>query len=165
LPLSEVPKGTNIYIDANIFLFIAFEEKHFEESKIFLKRVHKKEVNGFVSIVVLDEVLFKLIQAEASVTFKIPLHSTVQFLKKNQDKIQELTKCWNAIEKILSLNITILDAPKDFRFVMNNCKEYKLMTRDSLHVSVMKSNGIQHIATNDGDFKRVPGITVWTPDR
>ena len=92
MPLSDVPKGTNIYIDANIFLFIAFMEKHFEESKDFLKKVHKKEVNGFVSIVVLDEVLFKLIQAEASVLFKIPLHATVQFLKKNPDKIQELTK-------------------------------------------------------------------------
>jgi predicted nucleic acid-binding protein len=138
-------------------------EKHFEESKDFLKRVHEKEVNGFVSIVVLDEVLFKLIQAEASVIFKIPLYATVQFLKKNPDKIQELTKCWNALEKILSLNITILDAPKDFRLVMNNCREYKLMTRDALHVSVMKSNGITHIATGDGDFKRVPEVTVWTP--
>ncbi|NJD76226.1 MAG: PIN domain-containing protein [Candidatus Methanoperedens sp.] len=104
MPLSDIPKGTNIYIDANIFLFIAFKEKHFDESKGFLKRVQKKELNGFMSIVVLDEVLFKLIQAEASVTFKIPLHVTVQFLKKNPDNIQELTKCWNAIEKILSLN-------------------------------------------------------------
>jgi len=64
LSLPDVPKGTDTYIDANIFLFIAFKEKHFEESKEFLKRVHKKEVNGFISIVVLDEVLFKLIQAE-----------------------------------------------------------------------------------------------------
>ena len=163
MPLSDVPNGTNTYIDANIFLFIAFKEKHFDESKNFLKRVHKKEVNGFISIVVLDEVLFKLIQAEASLIFKIPLHATVQFLKKNPDKIQELTKCWNALEKILSLNITILEAPKDFRLVMNNCKEYKLMTRDALHVSVMKSNGITHITTGDGDFKRVPWVTVWTP--
>jgi len=77
LPLSDVSKGTNTYIDANIFLFIAFKEKHFEESKDFLKRVHNKEVNGFISIVVLEEVLFKLIQAEASITFKIPLHATV----------------------------------------------------------------------------------------
>jgi len=124
LPLSDVPKGTNTYIDANIFLFIAFKEKHFEESKDFL-----------------------------------------QFLKKNPDKIQELTKCWNALEKILSLNITILDTPKDFRLIMNNCKEYKLMTRDALHVSVMKSNGISHIATGDEDFKGVQGLTVWIPIR
>ncbi len=46
---------------------------------------------------------------------------------------------------------------------MNNCKEYKLMTRDALHVSVKKSNGITHITTGDEDFKGVPGVTVWTP--
>jgi predicted nucleic acid-binding protein len=89
----------------------------------------------------------------------------VQFLKKNPDKIRDLTKCWAALDKILSLNITILDAPKDFRSVMNICREYRLMTRDALHVSVMKSQGLQHIATNDEDFKGVPGITVWTPVR
>lgn len=37
------------------------------------------------------------------------------------------------------------------------------MTRDALHVSVMKSNGITHITTGDEDFKRVPWVTVWTP--
>lgn len=121
------------------------------------------EINGFISIVVLDEVLFKLIQAEASEKFDISLHSTVQFLKKNPGRIQELTRCWYALDKILSLNITTLDVPKDFHFVMNICKNSKLMTRDALHLSVMRSNGITHIATGDEDFKRVQGITVWTP--
>jgi predicted nucleic acid-binding protein len=83
LPLSDIPKGTNTYIDANIFLFIAFKEKHFEESKDFLNRI----------------------------------------------------------------------------------KEYKLMTRDALHISVMKSNGISHITTGDEDFRQVPGVTVWAPVR
>ncbi len=163
MSLTHVPKGTNVYIDANIFLFVALKQKYLEESKHFLKKVHKKELNGFVSIVVLDEVLFKLIQAEASVKFNIPISSTVQFLKMNPDKMQELTKCWDAIDKILSLNITILNVPEDFRLVMNCCKEHKLLTRDALHVAIMKKHGLPHIATGDGDFKRVPGITVWMP--
>lgn len=120
-------------------------------------------MNGFVSIVVLDEVLFKLIQAEAAVKFNMPLSSTVQFLKMNPDKIQELTRCWDALNKILSLNITVLDIPVDFRLVMNTCREHKLLTRDALHAAVMKTHGISHIATGDADFKRVPGITVWMP--
>lgn len=152
-----------MFIDASVFLFVALKQKHLEESKDFLKRINKKEINGFVSIVVLDEVLFKLIQAEASVKFNIPLSSTVQFLKMNPDKIQELTRCWDALNKILSLNITILDVPCDFQLVMNTCREHKLLTRDALHVSVMKTHGITHIATDDGDFKRVSEITVWMP--
>ncbi len=163
MSLTQVPKGTNVYIDANIFLFVALKQKYIEESKHFLKRVHKKELNGFVSIVVLDEVLFKLIQAEASVKFNIPISSTVQFLKTNPDKMQELAKCWKAMDKILSLNITILSVPEDFRLVMICCKEHKLLTRDALHVAVMRTQGLAHIATGDGDFKRVTGITAWMP--
>lgn len=163
MSLSRVPKGTNVYIDASIFLFVALKQKHLQESKDFLKRINKKEMNGFVSIVVLDEVLFKLIQAEASVKFNMPLSSTVQFLKMNPDKIHELTKCWDALNKILSLNITVLDVPGDFRLVMNTCREHKLLTRDALHVTVVKTHGIAHIATGDSDFKRVSGITVWMP--
>ncbi len=126
MPLSQIPKGTSVYIDANIFLFVALKQKHLEESKDFLKRAHKKEINGFISIVVLDEVLFKLIQAEASSKLKMPLSSTVQFLKGNPERISELTRCWDALSKILSLNITVLDVPVDFQLVMNSCREYKL---------------------------------------
>lgn len=78
-------------------------------------------------------------------------------------EIQELTRCWDALNKILSLNITILDVPGDFRLVMNTCREHKLLTRDALHVAVMETHGISHIATGDADFKRVPEITVWMP--
>jgi predicted nucleic acid-binding protein len=163
MSLSKIPKGTNVYIDANIFLFVAFKQKYIEDCKDFLKKICEKEINGFFSLVVLDEVLFKLIQAEASGKFKIPMNSTVQFLKENPDKITELSKCWDALSRILSLNITILDVPKDFQLVINSCREYKLMTRDALHISVMKMNGISHIATADGDFKRVEGITIWMP--
>ena len=152
-----------MYIDASIFLFIALKQKHLEESKDFLKGINKKEMNGFVSVVVLDEVLFKLIQAEASFKFNIPVSSIVQFLKMNPDKIQELTRCWDALNKILSLNITVLDVPEDFRLVMNTCREHKLLTRDAIHVAVMMARGISHIATGDADFKRVTGITVWMP--
>lgn len=159
----RIVKGTNVYIDANIFLYVAFKQKYMEDCRDFLKKINNKELMGFVSIVVLDEVLFKLIQAEASVKFNIPLNSTVQFLKMNPGKIHELTTCWHALNKILSMNITVLDTPMDFNLVMNICREYKLLTRDALHVSVMRTHGITQIATNDGDFKRVPEISVLTP--
>ncbi|KAB2947774.1 MAG: PIN domain protein [Candidatus Methanoperedens nitroreducens] len=79
------------------------------------------------------------------------------------EKIYELTTCWDALNKILSMNITVLDTPMDFNLVMNICREYKLLTRDALHVSVMRTHGITQIATNDGDFKKVPEISVLTP--
>jgi len=42
--------------------------------------------------------------------------------------------------------------------------EYGLMTNDSIIVAVMKREEIQHLATNDADFERVPGIVVRSPE-
>jgi len=38
-----------------------------------------------------------------------------------------------------------------------------LLTNDALIVALMQRHGISHLATNDDDFDRVPGITVWKP--
>ncbi len=33
----------------------------------------------------------------------------------------------------------------------------------TLHASTMEMNKIHNIATRDGDFERIEGITVWKP--
>jgi predicted nucleic acid-binding protein len=43
------------------------------------------------------------------------------------------------------------------------CQAHGLLTNDALIVAVMQRHGITHLATNDDDFDRVPGITVWKP--
>ena len=41
--------------------------------------------------------------------------------------------------------------------------EAGLLTNDALIVAAMRASGIRHLVTNDDDFDRVPGITVWKP--
>ena len=38
-----------------------------------------------------------------------------------------------------------------------------LLTNDSLIVSSMREHGLTFLATNDADFERVAGITVFKP--
>jgi predicted nucleic acid-binding protein len=38
-----------------------------------------------------------------------------------------------------------------------------LLTNDAIIVALMQRHGLTHLATNDNDFDRVPGITVWKP--
>jgi len=38
-----------------------------------------------------------------------------------------------------------------------------LLTNDALVVSTMQANGLTHLASNDADFDRVPGITRYAP--
>lgn len=74
--LSDIPLGASVFIDASIFLNVALEEEHAEACRDFLKNVHEKRLSGFVSLAVLDEILFKLIQSEISILFKVPLRET-----------------------------------------------------------------------------------------
>jgi predicted nucleic acid-binding protein len=39
----------------------------------------------------------------------------------------------------------------------------KLLLGDANIVVQMRTNDVTHLATNDDDFDRVPGITVWKP--
>ncbi|MGH7595257.1 MAG: type II toxin-antitoxin system VapC family toxin [bacterium] len=40
---------------------------------------------------------------------------------------------------------------------------YQLLSSDAIHVSTCLAYGIKHIATNDRDFMRVKGLTIWLP--
>lgn len=64
--LGDIPGGTRVFIDANVFLNVALEEEHASTCSDFLKKVHSGKLKGFVSLAVLDEVLFKLLQSEVS---------------------------------------------------------------------------------------------------
>jgi len=58
--LGDIPGGTRVFIDANVFLNVALEEKHAGTCSDFLRRVNSDRLKGFVSLAVLDEVLFRL---------------------------------------------------------------------------------------------------------
>ncbi|MDI6655443.1 MAG: hypothetical protein QME59_06110 [Candidatus Hydrothermarchaeota archaeon] len=99
--LGDIPEGTRVFIDANIFLNVALEEVHANACKDFLKKVHE----------------------------------AVGYTKRNPKCLTQLTKSWEAMESILSMNITVLDMPKEIKSVISNCKKYALLTRDSLHAT------------------------------
>ncbi len=42
--LKNISEGTRIFIDANIFLYVALEQKHLKSCKDFLKRVRNGEM-------------------------------------------------------------------------------------------------------------------------
>ena len=41
--------------------------------------------------------------------------------------------------------------------------ELGLLTNDAIIVATMRAHRLIHLATNDTDFRRVPGLTLWTP--
>ena len=65
LKLSQLPCGESIFLDANIFLYSAFDHPVFGGAcRDLLARVDREEVHGYCSAFVLNEVFHKLMMSE-----------------------------------------------------------------------------------------------------
>lgn len=42
-------------------------------------------------------------------------------------------------------------------------RQFGLLTNDAITVAIMQHHGLTHLASHDGDFDRVPGITRYAP--
>lgn len=144
--LSDLPRGERIFIDANIFLSEIFEEEDTVKSCTkFLNRIKNDEMDGFSSVIVLNEIFHRVAIAQAHESFGISLSRVVTFLKDNPDKFRSMDKPWEAIQNILKIpNLSILEVDVDILTDgLRLSKLYGLLSSDSLHLAVMKAHNIE----------------------
>jgi predicted nucleic acid-binding protein len=85
-------------------------------------------------------------------------------LRKRPDAISKLDAYWAHLSRLL--NLYILRLPLDegrFRDAHPLRQAYGLLTNDSLLLAGATRYGINHLATNDADFDRVPWLAVYKP--
>lgn len=165
LKFGDLPSGTRVYIDTNIFLYSAFKHPVFgDDCREFFIRVDEGEMTGCVSDFVLNEVFHKLMIAEVVKKFKKAAKEAVTYIKRNPEVISNLEVVWREMDIIESSNIIILeDKFSLFPDFVEISRIYNLMATDAMHVSVIKKHGITNIATNDRDFERIEWLNVWKP--
>lgn len=166
--LKEIPAGSRVFIDASIFLTVALKrpKRYVKACREFLARVEKKEVEAFISNLVLDEILYKLIQTEIAKKRGIRLRDVQDYqdyLEKNPTYISQLTECWKALDAVMQLGAKVLALPADFTEVAQACRSHNLLTRDALHTVTMRTHGLDILASTDSDFQRVPWIKLYRP--
>ena len=159
--LDEVPDGTKIFVDSNIFIY------HFlgisESCTSFLSRAESQDVIAYTSTTVLAEVLHRLMIAEVVGRYNLKPKDALEFLKK-AETIPSLEKAENALKEIPQFNVKLLHLPEEAVFQSAELRrKYSLLTNDSLNLYSMLSNHLSDIATNDSDFERVRDIRVWKP--
>ncbi len=165
-PLSSLPIDSKIFLDSNIFLYSIFGHPALKpQCKEFLLKVENGIYESVTSTLVLNEVMHKLMLAEAAKIKRLGSErEALQLIKEQPEIVSSLSMTWRDyidIKKypidILSIDVKIMDDAVEIS------KKYGLLISDSAHVAVMNSNGIVNIASNDGDFERVKGIKVWSP--
>jgi predicted nucleic acid-binding protein len=159
------PAGT-VFLDANVFLHNVFAHRLYQAyCRTLLRKVETGEIVGVTSILVLDEVLFRMLIAETARTFSIPVRQAHLFLKDHPDRIAGLKQSWADIVRINSMpHLRVLGlTPTDFQKSLALGQQHGLLPHDALHLTVMQREGISALVTTDADFDRVAGLKVFKP--
>lgn len=164
--LNQIPANVSLLLDANIVIYALFPQVSQHEScQKLLERGARGELQLHLAVNTAADVIHRAMVLEllAQGSFQKSADA-VTYLKKNPQAVQNLTRYKTILRDLKPAQINIL--PLTYRDLHNSRlfrDEYGLMVNDSIMVAVMKRERIQHLATNDADFERVPGITVCTP--
>lgn len=163
---SQIPANVPVMLDANIVIYALFPQVSQHEScKKLLEQGARGEVYLYLTANAAADVIHRamILELLAQESFQKSADAVIH-LKKNPQTVQNLTRYKSILRDLRQTRINIL--PLTYRDLHNSRQyrdEYGLMTNDSIIVAVMKREKIQHFATNDADFERVPGIAVRSP--
>lgn len=161
-PLQQIPAGSNVFIDANIFVYGLSGQS--AQCRQLLERCSREEVTGICLFEIVNEATHRFMLAEAVSKGLIPKESA-STLRKKFDGIPSLIAYWQDTERILDLNLLFLATDEStIRTAYSERQRACLLTNDSMIVACMRSYGISSLATSDSDFERVRDIVVFRPD-
>lgn len=160
--LSELPSGSRVFIDANIFVYHVTGMS--AQASEFLARCERGEIWGVISTNILLEILHRLMIIEARAKGLIASGNVVKKLKEKPQIVKRLKDYQEQTTAILELGLEIL--PLDAESVATSelyRRKYGLLVNDSVTVALALSQGISVLASADRDLERVKELTVYKP--
>lgn len=165
MTLGDIVAGQLVFVDANTFVYALAPEPTLGPPCFqFLERIRRKEIEGFTSAHVLSDVAHRLMSLEACATFGWPYAGIANRLKRHPTEIAKLHAFRQALDQIIGIGIHILPVSAQNVLMAGDLScQHGMLSGDGLIVAVMQSQSLTLLASNDGDFDRVPGITRYAP--
>jgi predicted nucleic acid-binding protein len=165
MTFAGIPPNVAVFVDANTFVY------HFSNHPVFapactqlLDRCARQEILGFTSADVLSDVAHRLMVLEASVALGWTGTGMTQRLRRHPMEIQRLLRFRQAVQQIPLFGIRTLPITASLVEAATAVSQgIGLLSGDALIVAVMQDQGLTHLASNDADFDRVPGVTRYAP--
>ena len=161
----NIPAGLPVFLDANCLVYEATADPAYGAAcRRLLERIENKELPGYTSAHVVAEMSHRLMTIEAALLLGRPLTGMASWLRHHPAEVQRLTRHRLAIDALAAIPLTIL--PVSGALVSHAADlsiQFGLLTNDSLIVTAMQANGLSALASLDGDFDRVAGITRYAP--
>ena len=172
MKLSEYNEPDHIFIDANIFVYhLTGQQDYGTICSDFLKRVELSEINGVTSVLIIDEAIYGILITSAANILKITKIVTIRNHLKNDKKLCK--RCYQDVEIFLDYidalragGLELIDSInyRIFRDLLSSVQAgISGLPHDLIHINLCRDLKIDHIATQDGDFDNVLGLTVWKP--
>ncbi len=158
-----------IFVDANIFLFHAFDDERYGQvATAFLTKIENEEIEALTSSLVIDEVLFKILVQAAAAHLDRPTIWNIKRAMKGKDFAAEVyapvLEYKSYLESLALLGMRIVDVTGTHMLTAADIgAEVGLLITDAAHVAVMREQGTSHLATADADLFNIAGVTAWVP--
>ena len=162
MKLNEIKTGSEVFIDANIFIY------HFtgvsDECSDFLNRCEQEDLTAITSVNVILEVLHRLMMIEAVKKKMVKPPNIVKKLSKDPSKVKRLNEYFVNTQKISEMGIEIKPVTIETMFKSQMVRlAYGLMVNDSVIAASMQEEEIKLLATNDTAFEIIDEIIVCNP--
>jgi predicted nucleic acid-binding protein len=164
--LKDFEERKPIFIDANIFLYHAFNTN--SDAIDFLQRVESSSLKASTSSLALEEVFFKLLMQSASNSIeKVTVKKVKNILRDDTRReaiLKPLVEYGKYIGILRDAGMTVLELKgEDILAAIDASGQHNLVVADAAHLAVMRRKKIDQLASADGDFSTVPDITLWSP--
>ena len=160
--ISEIPNGTKVLVDTNVLIY-AVTGASLQCLELLL-RCRANLIRGYITAVIVDELIHRLMVAEAIQEGLIRTPRQVRQLKRNVGALKSLSLYREQVEFVLSMGLEILPITEGtVRRALDLQARYGLLAGDSLSVASATENAVADVASNDEDLGRVEGLRLWRP--
>lgn len=165
MSLQNVPSGSILFVDANIFLYYFTAHPRFGPAcSLFLDRVEKGDLQGVTSAQILADLGHRLMTLEAAAATGRQLTGMARWLKAHPLEVQRLSKYRQALDELSAIGFRNLPVTaQDVSLAADVSRTHGLLTNDAIIVTLMRSHGLTQVASNDPDFDRIPGFNRCPP--
>jgi len=161
----NLPAGATVFIDANCLVYAATSDARYgAPCQRLLEEIEKKNLRGCTSAHVLGDLSHRLMTIEAALLFTRPMTGIANWHRRHPAEVQRLAQYRQSLDDLLAIPLPILAVTgNQVSRAADFSRLYGLLNNDALVVAVMQDHGITHLASNDPDFDRVPGIIRYAP--
>lgn len=165
MTFQDILAGQSVFVDSNVLLFYFRPDPVLgPPSDQLLRRIENREIQGFTSAHMLNEMAHRLMTEEAHQRFSWPMNGIARRLRRHPTQVQTLTRPRQAVDELSLIGLQVLPVTgAEVSLAIDVSNQHGLLSSDALVVTVMRQHGLQALASHDPDFDRVPGLTRYAP--